>query len=234
MESDRSPGIEVSLGEPVFLPVPLVPREVMHGGADLPLEDRVALAAPRVIRLEPDEVRAIAGDLVGRYAEGRVDSLRYCLLSIDVSFLHVPAEPIVQATVNISLFNDSPNGQPDPVAIAMVPEIAIRATKRSSAVKFNANLQLVSSEIGRTVEYEGGDPYLQAHKPGRSDPAWFFTQTSAQNLAGPQQLLLVVAMSPHSHCKALLDMSANVRRRRAGLLGYSARLPVDCRLIELG
>lgn len=234
MDASRSLAVDVPLDETDFASVSLMPRQVMHGAAEqTPLDDRVSLAPPRVITLDANPVTALAGDVIDLHAINHPRPLRFCLLTIDIGFHHVTEEPIVQAAISTRLFNEPPNGHPEPVAIAMIPGLATRAIKRSSTIKLGVNLQVVSSEASRTVEHESGEPYLQAHKPGRSDPAWFFKRTQDQELAGPHQLLAVIAMPPDGHCKALVDLSASIRRRRAGLIGYEAQLRPDFGLVDL-
>lgn len=234
MDSSSSIFVHVPVDEAEFVPLTLSPRQVMHGAAEQsPLNDRVSLAPPRVVTLDSDTIRNIAGDLVALHAGSNAEPLRFCLLTIDVSFHHIPDEPVAQATVGIQLVKEPRNGGPEPVAIAMIPGLAVRAVKRSSTIRLGADLQMINSEVGRSVEYESGEPYLQAHQPGRSDPVWFFNRTRHQELVGPHQLMTVVAMPPASRCTALISLTASIRRRRAGLVGYEAQLPPDFRLVNL-
>lgn len=59
MESARLPVIEVSFGQSDFVPVLLLPREVMHGVTGQPLNDRVTLALPGLIPWIPIQSRPL-------------------------------------------------------------------------------------------------------------------------------------------------------------------------------
>jgi hypothetical protein len=107
-----------------------------------------------------------------------------------------------------------------------------RAVRRTSKVTIGADLKFLKPAIEKSVEDEG-EVFLEALGQGCNDPLWSFKRTASQNLAGIHELSMVVALPANVRCKALLSLSADIRRKRAGLFGYEVEMPPELGIVDL-
>ncbi|WP_037679970.1 hypothetical protein [Streptomyces griseus] len=215
-------GFDVDIPEPSYVELELEPVKVLHGPFDPhAVRERVYLGHPLVWRLEPD---ALPEDL-RPYAEQNAQHRVFHLMLLEVNFRHDPREPVLLVNLEVMLSAGAHQQGKPAVAIRVSPRGLSTPRVRSSRLAVAADFGVLKPEAERSRQDEAGEPYLRVEGVGTSVVHWEFTRVAPRELADPHQLTLLTDTPRGVPVDAVLSLSATVRRKRAGFVNCTARIP---------
>ncbi|WP_369228847.1 hypothetical protein AB5J56_00395 [Streptomyces sp. R21] len=222
---------EVEVPEPSYTELELDPVPVLHGLFDPhAVRHRVYLGHPVVVQLASDQLP----DDLKPYGDQNSHDRAFCLLLLDLNFRHVPGEPILMADLEVAV-STGPHSQPKPGVILHISPLMLSTPQvRSSKVALKADFGVLKPEAERSRQGEVHTAYLLSDGVGTPSVVWSFKRVVPQELDHPHQLTLIVDMPNGVRCDAVLSLTANIRKKRAGVLGYRAQIPHFLAVTQLG
>ncbi|MCF3135574.1 hypothetical protein [Streptomyces olivochromogenes] len=221
---------EVDVPEPSYVELELDPVPLLHGPFDPHIvRERVYLGHPTVWQLTPDQ---LPEDLKP-YGEQNSHLRTFGLMLLDLNFRHMAGEPILMASLEVTV-STGPHAHTRPgVVLRMSPLTLSTPQIRSSKIAFKADFGMLKPEAEHSRQGEVGEAYLLTDGVGTPSVQWSFRRVAPQELDHPHQLTLIVDTPKGVRCDAVLSLSATIRKKRVGFLHFKARIPHFLAVTEL-
>ena len=203
----------------------LAPDDIVTRGEehdDRPLADLIALGGPTSIPITADDV-ADDGDAVA-FVRARAQSFSFFLVHLACAFRPLDGEPFLTATVQLDLSRGDGVASPAPIALSMKPDRLGEPVELSRSVKLGATLKILEAGAEQVVTTTYEDPFLEALNELRSDPCWQLHRTRHIDIRGSQRFVMVVQAPLGSDARGSVTLSAEVKRKRFGIVSYAAAL----------
>jgi hypothetical protein len=218
--------------EPEWFDVELHEPTDRAGDGGSVLANRVSIGVP--ILLPFGGGPAADDPQVAEYLRLNEERYRTQLLAVPCSFTSGP-EPLVGAVLTVALTSDDGPDAEQPVARCLTPR---KQSRKASSRPISLELGLSASPSVRGMigapQQEAEETYfLLAHGEGTSDPGWLFRRTKGIDFDDVYHHSMLVTLPWQAPARARLALSASVRRRRGGIIPYTAQLPDRVREVAL-
>ncbi|MGC4984312.1 hypothetical protein ACLQ18_27335 [Streptomyces sp. DT193] len=221
---------DVEVPDPSYVDLELEPVPVLHGPFDPHgVRQRVFLGHPVVWELAPDH---LPEDLK-QYGEQNSHHRAFRFMMLDLNFRHESGAPILMANLEVAV-STGHHAHPKPgVVLRMSPLTLSTPRVRSSKIALKADFGMLKPEAEHSWQGEAGEAYLLSDGVGTPSVQWSFNRVPPQELDHPHQLTLIVDTPKGVRCDAVLSLSATLRKKRAGVLHFRARIPHFLAVTEL-
>jgi hypothetical protein len=198
---------------------PIAEETTRGGPAASPLDGWIQIGEPLVRELT---VEALGDTPLAAFVRG--SEHRFVLLYGACSFSPAEGEPFEKVWFKVNLTATAGSA----IAWSMTPQRLTDHSKLTTSLTLGAELKLepITVKAERAVERETnvGEVYVEALNLLGSNPVWELRRTRARELRGLHQLQLVVRLPRDASGMADLSLEASVRRKKLGLIPYSAVL----------
>jgi hypothetical protein len=111
----------------------------------------------------------------------------------------------------------------------MQPQRLTTPARLSRTLKFNASLKIIGfglgAEVAQPSQTKAELAFVQAAFEGLPNPRWDFRATPTALVEGLHRLALVIRAPAGSATRGTATLRAAIRRKRFGMLTYTAALP---------
>lgn len=189
---------------------------------DQPLEELIAIGGPVSM---PVTAADLAGDdEAAVFVEARKESFSFHLVHLACAFRPLDDEPFVTATLRVELLRGDGLETPRPIALSIKPRRLGEPVEVTRSVRLGASLKIFDSGVEEEEKRTFDDPFLEGLNELRPDPSWELRRTRHTEIRGSQRFILVVQSPKGCLGNGTVSLSATVRRKHLGLLGYNAKL----------
>lgn len=206
-----------------WITVEWLPRSVLHGSVDARAERGIVyFGRPIVAPLDADD---LPEHLRAYRREGT--ALRRLMLRLNVA--PKSGEPVTYVTINAVV--DPPGCEAE--FLEILPARLGRTVARKSKIGVSADLGSLHSEAEAESSYEAQDDLVVARGAGVDSAQWELREAVGRALDGVYELFGTIELRCGSRAEAMLSAAAGIRRKRLGVIGYTAQLPSDIATIRL-
>jgi hypothetical protein len=206
-----------------FVPEAEYRRELGTGTAP-PLFDKLSMVPPVVVSLTPEQAEADAR--VASYLKEQAGQYKFSLVHFKVSFAPAADEPIALAVVEVT--TEPGAGNVRPIVIDMDPEKVADMADLKRELEGKVDLDIAGSKLGfavkRGIERPGGELFLVAAGIGQSRAGWEINETPSVKVGGILVFNLILQSRAGQISNGRVAVTAQVRRKRFGLIPYRALL----------
>jgi hypothetical protein len=222
--------ITLEMPEPPMQDLVLTPKqEDFRSNAARPearevLRHRISIGGPVYRRITADSTDDAE---LQRFLRGEGADSDFYMLHLTCTLRPGEEEPFTEALIELDLTSEGDRGLP--IAWSMLPDRLVDAVEISRTVSLTPTLKIAGAGVAvnaeRTSAATKQEVLLEAMYELESTPSWGLYRTSSVELRGLYRFHLVVRAPKNSTVAGTTLAEAKVRRRRFGIVPYSARLP---------
>lgn len=188
-----------------------------------PPASSLSLGGPFVIALTADAVKEDA-DLI-EYVKQTQNSHRFFLIHLACTFVPTDGESFDKAWIQIRLSRSDGRDAPKPVAWSMKPQKLSEDLEVTQTAKIGSKLELLEAglESGQKRTYKL--VYLQPLNELQWNPAWHLKSIEGVDIDGSYRFQLIVQSPADVGALGEIELTAELRRKKWGLIPYKAALP---------
>jgi hypothetical protein len=192
--------------------VPIGPR--LRGALRPTLRERLLFGGPAVTQIS-SSYHPEDADLQAFIAGS---DHRWALAHLAVTFPSAEDQPLVFATVKVTLADDG--DPPATIAFSLLPLSSGTAYKETRSYSVSPSVTaggigVTLGSVGKEKEVQGIDVFISGGGELTAAPAWTFTRTATQPLVGSSRLAMVVQVPPGRLGRISVDLEAEILERPA-------------------
>jgi hypothetical protein len=224
--------IEIEMPDPPERDLVLAPKQDDFRGAGVvletrePLRHRISVGGPVYRRIEADS----ADDAeLRRFLQEEAAHSDFYLLHLTCTLRPAEDEPFTEALIELVLTragNTAAGDGEEPIAWSMQPDRMIDAVEVTRTVSLGPTLKFLGAGLDLTAGQQRKatkqDVLLEAMYELESTPSWGLYRTESVELRGLYRFHLVVRAAKGADVTGSTLVEAKVRRRRFGVIPYSA------------
>lgn len=214
-----------------MIEVALAPRQLL---ASMPsptaLPGHISVGVPVVTPIDP---RKLDNGILSDYVNNEARRSTFYLVHLVVSIHPVENEWVTKLGVGVVLTKDaSPANHQGPIAWSLYPLASSEPVNLSSSISVAAKLGVLETQASRKVDSTRQRTFVHAFGERESSFEWRFERTSSYDLVGVHSMFAVVKGPLGWPLRGEIVISADVERRRFGILTARAVLPDDVRTLQ--
>jgi hypothetical protein len=221
--------ITIEMPDPPMQDLVLAPKEDDFRGeaaepeAREPLPHRISIGGPVHRRIKADATDDVE---LRRFLKDEAADWDFYLLHLTCTLRPAEEEPFTEALIELDLAQAGGAGAP--IAWSMQPDRMVDPVEVSRTVNLGPTLKILGVGLNMKAEQQRKitkqEVFLEAMYELESTPSWGLYRTSSTKLRGLYRFHLVVRTPKDSTVSGTTLVEVKVRRRRFGVIPYSAAL----------
>jgi hypothetical protein len=188
-----------------------------------PPESTISLGGPAVIALTADAVKEDP-DLI-EYVKQTQNSHHFFLIHLACTFLPERSESFSRAWVQIRLSRSDGKDTPKPIAWSMKPQKLSEDVEVTQTAKIGSKFELLEAGVESGEKRTYKLVYLQPLNELQWNPTWYLKSIEGVDIDGLYRFQLIVQSPADITALGEIELSAELRRKKWGLLPYKAVFP---------
>lgn len=190
---------------------------------DRALQELIQLGGPVSVPVTADDLADDAEAAV--FVRARAGDFSFHVVHLACAFRPLEDEPFLTVTVGLDLLRGDDSDGARPIALSMKPIHLGEPVEVSRTIRLGAALKIIEPGVEAAETRHFDDPFLEGMNELRPDPVWELRRTKHTEIRGSQRFVLVVQSPRDAGARGSVALSAKVRRKRLGVLPYTASVP---------